>query len=323
MATLTEAIKREALRVGFDVVGIARLPDTSNAGPADHSPSFIDTLFHRLVTWLNRGWHATMAWMAKDPRRRSDPRIVLPDCRSIICVGLNYYSDHQPCDAAGHGRVARYAWGKDYHTLMDSRLRQLGQAIQTLAPTAVCKHYVDTGPIMEKAWAQRAGLGWIGKHSNLVSPEFGSWLVLGEILTTLELEADEPGTDLCGTCSLCIRACPTGAIDEPYTVDATKCLSYWTIEFRGGEEAIPPDIRQKFGNHVFGCDDCLEICPYNVNARTTKEPAFAPSSLTLNPHLDTLSAMTEEDFHRTFRHSPIRRARYAGFQRNIRLARTD
>ncbi|RMH31571.1 MAG: tRNA epoxyqueuosine(34) reductase QueG [Nitrospirae bacterium] len=323
MATLTEAIKQEAFRVGFDAVGIARIPDASRATSVDggSSPSFIEMLFHRLVTWLARGWHATMEWMGKNPWRRSDPRLVLPGCRSIICVGLNYYSDHQPHEAAGYGRVARYAWGTDYHEIMDARLTQLRRAIQSLAPTAAYKQYVDTGPIMEKAWAQQAGLGWIGKHSNLVSPEFGSWLVLGEILTTLELEADEPGTDLCGSCSLCIQACPTGAIDEPYMVDATKCLSYWTIEFRGSAEAIPQDIQRKFGNHMFGCDDCLDICPYNVNARSTKEPAFAPSPLTLNPHLDTLRMMTEEEFRQTFRHSPIRRARYAGFQRNVQLAR--
>jgi epoxyqueuosine reductase len=176
---------------------------------------------------------------------------------------------------------------------------------------------------MEKAWAQQAGLGWIGKHSNLVSTEFGSWLLLGEILTTLELDPDEPGTDLCGSCSLCIQACPTGAITEPYVVDAEKCISYLTIEFRGGEEEISEDRKYRTGNHIFGCDDCLDICPFNVHAQSTKEPTFQPSSLTLNPHLNTLLTLTKESFRDHFQHSPIRRAKYEGFRRNITIAQNN
>lgn len=332
MASLTDAIKQEAARIGFDVIGIARVdehPHSSSTrlpaadSEAALSPSgFIQTLYDRLSAWLARGFHATMEWMARTPQRRSDPRLVLPGCRSMICVGLNYFSDLQPRETEGIGRIARYAWGKDYHRLFDIRLKALEQAIVSLAPEAVCKRYVDTGPIMEKAWAQRAGLGWIGKHSNLVSPEFGSWLVLGEILTTLTLEPDEPGTDLCGSCRLCIQACPTGAIEDPYIVNAEKCLSYWTIEFRGNVEEVPQAIQRQIGHHLFGCDDCLEACPYNVNAQDTAEPAFHPTPLTLEPDVAVLERMNEEEFQRTFRESPIRRARYAGFQRNLRLVRS-
>ena len=169
------------------------------------------------------------------------------------------------------------------------RLMELEKAITRLAPEAETRSYVDTGPVMEKAWAQQAGLGWIGKHSNLVSPDFGSWLLLGEILTTLDLEPDEPGTDLCGSCRLCIQACPTGAISEPYVVDARRCISYLTIELRNGED-IPDELAGKMGNRIFGCDDCLDVCPYNNYAQPTSESAFAPSPLTLAPSLEKMSS---------------------------------
>lgn len=232
---------------------------------------------------------------------------------------MNYYSGHRADEGPGRGRIARYAWGSDYHEVLGTKLRALETYLKRVAPDAAAKSYVDTGPVMEKAWAERAGLGWIGKHSNLVSPTFGSWLLLGEILTTLDLEPDEPGTDLCGSCSLCIRACPTGAITEPYVVDAARCISYLTIELRD-IGPIPEELRDKIGNRIFGCDDCLDACPYNVNAGPTREPAFQPSALTIAPDLRALAGFTEAQFTSTFRHSPIRRAKHGGFMRNVSLA---
>lgn len=261
-----------------------------------------------------------MAWMERDPERRSDPRRVLPGCRSVISVGMNYYTDSQADERPGHGRIARYAWGRDYHDLLLDRLKRLEGFIKRMAPEAETRRYVDTGPVMEKVWAQQAGLGWIGKHSNLVSPQFGSWLLLGEVLTTLELTPDESGTDLCGSCALCIRACPTGAITQPYVVDANKCISYLTIEWRGNEDNIPNDLDRKMGNRIFGCDDCLDACPYNSQAHPTTEPAFQPSALTLAPKLTPLTGLSEEEFKTTFRRSPIRRSKHAGFLRNLRIA---
>jgi len=261
-----------------------------------------------------------MNWMNRNPEKRSNPAHVLPGCRSIISLGINYYTDSQSDERTGNGRIARYAWGEDYHRLFKQRLKSLEASLRLLAPKATMLSYVDTGPIMEKAWAQEAGLGWIGKHSNLVSPEFGSWLLLGEILTTLPLQPDEPETDACGSCTLCLQACPTGAIVEPYVVDAEQCISYLTIEFRGEAHAIPEDLRSKMGNRIFGCDDCLDICPYNMNATPTKELSFQPSPLTKGPSLRTLLTFTEDDFHRTFQRSPIRRAHYQGFLRNVKLA---
>ncbi|MCS6897567.1 MAG: tRNA epoxyqueuosine(34) reductase QueG, partial [Nitrospira sp.] len=250
--TLTESIKREALALGFDAVGIARVDDRQVSevnveSPTDRRPtealSSQKLFLSRLTEWLRRGYHGTMAWMSRDPAKRADPRLVLPDCRSIISVGLNYLTDYRADERPGHGRIARYAWGRDYHKVFRDRLTQLEQGIQRLAPEAQTRWYADTGPVMEKAWAERAGLGWIGKHSNLVSADHGSWLLLGEILTTLALDPDEPATDLCGSCTLCIQACPTGAITEPYVVDATRCISYLTIELRGSDENIPDDLQ--------------------------------------------------------------------------------
>lgn len=311
---LTGAIKQEALTLGFDVVGIARVDSSS-------SPQF--TLTTRLTRWLQRGYHATMAWMERAPEKRADPRIVLPDCRSIISVGLNYLTDERADERPGHGRIARYAWGLDYHDVLGAKLKQLEQRIAALAPQAITRSYVDTGPVMEKAWAEQAGLGWIGKHSNLVSPDHGSWLLLGEILTTLELDMDEPATDLCGSCTLCIQACPTQAITEPYVVDANRCLSYLTIEHRGEATTIPSDLQRQFGNHIFGCDDCLDVCPFNLRAGFTREPAFRPSPLTLAPSLEKLARMDEATFRSSFQHSPVRRTKLAGLQRNVAIARTN
>jgi epoxyqueuosine reductase len=308
--SLTDAIKREARSLGFDAIGIA----------AVSAPAFSTTLFDRLQEWLRRGYHGTMAWMARNPSRRADPQVVLPGCRSIISVGMNYDTGHRATEGPGLGRIARYAWGKDYHDIIGNRLKQLEAKIRALDPESATRSYVDTGPIMEKAWAQQAGLGWIGKHSNLVSPEYGSWLLLGEILTTLDLPHDEPGTDICGSCSLCIQACPTGAIIEPYVIDATRCISYLTIEFRGSREDIPDDLASRMGQHIFGCDDCLDVCPFNLRGERTNEPAFSPSPITLAPRLNELASLDEAAFAQRFNGSPVNRAKLQGLQRNVAIA---
>lgn len=334
--SLADTIKQEAFALGFDAVGIARVDDTrsefdvrgsrlpagseSRTSNFEPRPSLPKLLIARLSEWLRRGYHGAMAWMAREPARRADPTAVLRGCRSVICVGMNYYTGHRPDERPGYGRIARYAWGRDYHDIMGERLEALGRRITTLAPDAQIRCYVDTGPVMEKAWAQEAGLGWIGKHSNLVSTGFGSWLLLGEILTTLALEPDEPAADLCGSCTLCLRACPTGAITEPYVVDARRCISYLTIELHRPGDEIPADLAPAIGNRIFGCDDCLDVCPYNVNATPTGEPAFQPTPLTLAPDLNRLSTLTPQGFATTFRHSPIRRAKHGGFLRNVQQA---
>lgn len=309
--TLTDSIKHDATALGFDAVGISRVP------PRESAPL---RLLDRLREWLHQGYGGAMAWMGRDPERRADPQRVLPGCRSIVSVAMNYYTDRRADEGPTHGRIARYAWGQDYHQVLGPRLDRLAARIRHLAPETETRWYVDTGPIMEKAWAQHAGIGWIGKHSNLVSTRFGSWLLLGEILTTLELDPDEPAVDLCGSCTLCIRACPTGAIAEPYVVDARRCISYLTIELPRTGVSIADELSGKLGNRLFGCDDCLDVCPYNIQETPTAEPAFQPSSHTLAPDLEECAGLTESEFTARFRQSPIRRAKYAGFLRNVTTA---
>ena len=330
--SLTAAIKQQARTLGFDAIGIVRLanndaPSTLTPQPlepcSDNATKIVPQLYQRLIEWLRRGYHGTMTWMERAPDKRADPRVVLPGCRSIISVGINYLTDHRANEQPGHGRIARYAWGKDYHKVFETRLKQLEEFIKILAPATHTRSYSDTGPLMEKAWAEQAGLGWIGKHSNLVSADHGSWLLLGEILTTVELEPDAPATDLCDSCTLCIQACPTNAIVQPYVIDATRCISYLTIELRGDESVIPQELHAGMGNKIFGCDDCLDVCPFNLRAEPTRESAFQPSAVTLAPSLDELSRLDEQTFLTLFQQSPIRRAKIHGFQRNIAIAQKN
>lgn len=330
--SLSEAIKQEARALGFDAVGIARVSgehsgpatgDKTSRLPPDSETAISERLFGLLTEWLRRGYHGAMAWIERAPNRRADPGLVLPGCRSIISLGVNYFIDQRADERPENGRIARYAWGRDYHKLFDTRLKQLEQVIHRMAPDAETRSYCDTGPVMEKAWAERAGLGWIGKHSNLVSAEYGSWLLLGEVLTTLELEPDEPATDLCGSCSLCVQACPTGAITEPYVVDAARCISYLTIELRGDDSVISHELQAGMGNRIFGCDDCLDVCPFNLRAEPTRESAFQPSPLTRSPNLHELSKLDESTFTTLFQQSPIRRAKHRGFLRNIGIAQRN
>jgi epoxyqueuosine reductase len=302
--TLTERIRRKAHELGFDAVGFCRVA-------ADRPESA------RLGEWISRGYHGDMNWMAQSARKRRNPALVLPGIRSIVSLGINYYTDDDPDNCPGHGRIARYARGTDYHRVLGDRLQSLAKFLEIEAPDSRSRAYVDTGPVMEKAWAQRAGLGWIGKHSNLVSGDYGSWLVLGEVLTTAVLDPDEPGSDLCGSCTLCIRACPTGAITEPYVLDARRCLSYLTIEQKGN---IPEEFQTAAGNRIFGCDDCLDVCPYNHQASPTREPAFQATPFTLNPDLKTLADQTAAEFQATFRQSPVRRATHEGLRRSAAVA---
>jgi epoxyqueuosine reductase len=330
--SITAAIKQEARALGFDAVGIAHVSGEttpSAAGGRGSSalphpePPVPQRLFDRLTEWLRRGYHGTMAWVERSPHKRADPAQVLPGCRSIISLGINYLTEHRANEQPGYGRIARYAWGRDYHKLFDSRLKQLERLIHNMAPDAKTRSYSDTGPIMEKAWAEQAGVGWIGKHSNLVSSAYGSWLLLGEVLTTLELDADEPATDLCGSCTLCIQACPTKAIVEPYVVDATRCISYLTIELHGDKAAIPHKLQVGMGNKIFGCDDCLDVCPFNLRAEPTRENTFQPSHWSLSPDLDALSKLDETTFTAMFRQSPIRRAKLHGLQQNVAIAQRN
>ena len=255
--------------------------------------------------------------MAREPEKRADPRKLFPYARSVVVVALNYYTPEQHSENSQTGKVSRYAWGDDYHEVAGSKLRSLLEWIKAQAPEAEGKVCVDIQPMMDKAWAVRAGLGWIGKHSNLITQEFGSWVFLGELLLNLELEYDEEQVeDHCGSCTLCIDACPTKAITEPYVVNSNRCISYATIELRAPE--IPEEIGDKLEGWLYGCDICQDVCPWNRFEETTTEARFRPRPGNVNASLSEIVELTPESYAERFRHSAMKRAKLAGLLRNAR-----
>jgi len=302
--SLSRTIKEKALSVGFDKVGIVRAES-------------LDTERDRLQEWLDRGYEGEMQWMRRDPDKRADPRRLFPQARSVIVVALNYYTPDEHSSAPETGKVSRYAWGDDYHEVVGSKLRSLLAWIEEQVPHAAGKACVDIQPMMDKAWAVRAGLGWIGKHTNLITHEFGSWIFIGELLLNLDLEYDTDCIeDHCGTCTLCIEACPTTAISEPYVVDSNKCISYATIELRTAE--IPPTINEKLEGWFYGCDICQDVCPWNRFETPTTEKCFQPRSGSGNPDLSEILDLSPESYAERFRGSAMKRAKLAGLQRNAR-----
>jgi epoxyqueuosine reductase len=301
--TLTEDIRRAAHDLGFVKIGIARAEALEDEGA-------------HLQEWLHRGFNASMAWMEKNSEKRTDPRLLVPGAQSVIAVAENYYVPVTHAQSEGEGKISRYAWGDDYHIHATKRIQALLARIKQMAPDEEGRSYVDTGPVMEKAWAARAGVGWQGKHSNLITKEYGSWVFLGTIITTLALEYDEPIGDWCGTCTACIDACPTEAIVEPYVVDAARCISYQTIEHRG---PIDEQLATDFNGWVYGCDICQDVCPWNRFAKATNHAEYEPRQGNVTPSLEELASMTQEEFSRRFSKSAIKRTKLAGMQRNAEL----
>lgn len=304
MDNLASAIKERALREGFHKVGIVRAEALVAEAP-------------RLNEWLARGYHGEMSWMARDVAKRLDPREVFPPARSIVVVALNYYTPHQHDENSRTGKVSRYAWGDDYHDVLKTKLESLLSWIREQAPDAVGKICVDIQPVMDKAWAVRAGLGWLGKHTNVITPEFGSWVFIGELLLNLELEPDaNPVEDHCGTCTMCIDACPTAAITEPYVVDSNRCISYATIELRAPE--LPAEIQPDLSGWLYGCDICQDVCPWNRFEAGTNESRFAPREGNVNADLADILELTPETYAARFRGSAMKRTKLTGLQRNAR-----
>ncbi len=275
----------------------------------------------RFEAWLAAGMHGTMDYMARHGRRRSRPDELVPGTRRVVCVRMDYLPAARPwqdvLDRSDHAYIARYALGRDYHKLMRRRLGQLARRLREAAGEASCRAFVDSAPVLEKPLARKAGLGWIGKHTNLVSTETGSWFFLGEIYTDLPLPCDEPARDHCGSCRRCIDCCPTGAIVAPYRLDARRCIAYLTIEHKG---SIPLDLRPAIGNRIFGCDDCQIVCPWNRFARYSAEPDFAPRRGLDEARLCELFAWDETKFLEYTLGSPIRRLGHEGWLRNIAVA---
>jgi epoxyqueuosine reductase len=269
-----------------------------------------------LRAWLREGAAGEMEWMGRGEAKRNDPQKVLAGVRSVIVVALNYWQGEEPkrLPEAPNGRIARYAWGDDYHEVMLRKLEKLSAFLSEHGGRQKC--YVDTGPILERDYAAEAGIGWHGKSTMLIDPKLGTWFFLGEILTTLELPADTPQEPRCGSCQRCITACPTGAITEPHRLDARRCISYLTIELKG---SIPLELRPLIGDRIYGCDDCLDACPWNRFASVSREASFAAGPAIGMPLRDYL-ALDETEFRNLFRGSPIKRIKRRGFLRNVCVA---
>ncbi len=304
---LTAALKAEALRLGFDLVG------------ATAAVSNVDA--DRLDDWLADGCAAEMRYFADRRHAYRDVNAVLPDAKSVLMLGLNYRSAEPIAPATGQGSVSRYAWGADYHEIIRDKLRRLADFHSQLTPHAKTRAVVDTAPFHERRHAQLAGLGWIGKNSTLINPRFGSWFFIGALLTTEELTADAPfAEDRCGECRKCLDACPTGALTAPHRMDARRCLSYLTIESRG---PIPGGFHSACGSRLFGCDACQDACPWNRETPTTVEPAFYPRS-GMNPlSLAELNKIDDAEFRRRFKDTPLARAGLAGLLRNAEVVKKN
>ena len=301
-AKRSEAIKARSLKLGFHKIGIAR-------------PDVLAEERGQLEEWLARGFHGEMNWMARDPVQRTDPRQLFPDARSVVVVALNYYTPHEHSDKPG--KVSRYAWGDDYHEVVGDKLRELLSWIKEQWPEAEGKVCVDIQPMMDKVWAVRAGLGWLGKHTNVITGDYGSWVFIGELLLNLELEYTAlEVADQCGSCTLCLDACPTGAIVQPYVVDSNLCISHATIEARAPE--LPADVASHLEGWLYGCDICQDVCPWNHRTPATDESRFEPRAGNINASPADVIELTPDAYAARFRRSAMKRAKLSGLQRNAR-----
>ena len=299
---MKEVIRTRATSLGFEPVGFA--------------PASLPSQSPRLEEWLARGYHGEMAWMGRDPDRRTDGARSFAGTGTVLCCGLSYYQGPRRSHSSLQGVISTYAQGDDYHDVLGEKLKQLALFISERfqLPTKI---YVDTGPLLEKGYGAAAGMGWLGKHGNLLSRRGSSWFFLGEILLPIVLPPDAEEGDHCGTCRRCIAACPTGAIVEPYVVDSRLCISYLTIELRG---FVPRHLRALIGNRIYGCDDCQDVCPWNRFATKSEEEAFLAREPLASLDLMAMLRLSREDYLRATKGSAIRRARYPGFLRNVAIA---
>lgn len=299
MKITNEIVTEKAKQIGFDLVGFAKAEEL-----------IVESV--HLEKWISLKYHSGMEYMEKNFEKRKDVSKILPGAKSVISLGMNYYTDEQYTNNKNKGKVSRYAWGKDYHQVIWDKLEQLENELREIDPLFESKSYVDTGPVMDKAWAVRAGLGWLGKHTNVINKEIGSWFFIANIITNYEFETSDVVADHCGSCTACIDACPTNAIIDKYLLDSNKCISYLTIE---NKKEIPTEFKNKFDNWIFGCDICQDVCPWNIKFyEVTRNSEFLPQHKEIN--IDEAENMNEEEFRKRFSDSPVKRARLKGLIRN-------
>jgi epoxyqueuosine reductase len=301
----TAFVKSLAGKSGFDYCGIAK------AG-------FLDEDARRLEAWLNKGMHGKMGYMENYFDKRVDPSKLVPGAKSVITLLKNYYPAEQP---SGNLKISKYAWGKDYHTIIKQQLRNFLTELEQEAGQIAGRGFVDSAPVLERAWAQKSGLGWIGKNGNMITKESGSFYFVATLITDLELQYDDPfAKDFCGSCTRCIDACPTGAILPGKTINGSQCISYFTIELK---DEIPVEMKGKFGNWMFGCDICQDVCPWNRFSKPNTEEGFAPIEAVLNFTSKEWEELTEETFKKLFKDSPLSRTKFKGMMRNVRFLREE
>ena len=299
---LSSSIKSKALEIGFSKIGIAK---------ADFYKS--DKL--NLNSWIDKGYHASMQWIERRKEERANIKEYYPNSKSVISIAMNYFTGNSN-DYFPNNKISNYAWGDDYHIVIKNKLHELLKYIKNIDSSINGICCVDTSPISEKVWAQRSGIGWIGKHTNLITRDFGTWVFLGEIILDVDLEYDQPFTkDLCGTCTLCIDACPTDALINEYQLDSNKCISYLTIEHR---DEIPEKFQDKMNDWIYGCDICQEVCPWNkkFSIHSDKE-SFLPRDFLINNDADFLKSLSQEEYSRLFKNSAMKRTKISGLKRNI------
>lgn len=306
ISSASAIIKTKAAQLGFSFCGIAKAEFLEDEAP-------------RLEAWLNKGYQGKMHYLENYFDKRLDPRLLVPGAKSVISLGYNYFPEKEISESH-QLKIARYAYGEDYHTVVKDKLKTLLQQLEEEIGHINGRAFVDSAPVLERPWAQRAGNGWVGKNSLLLNKHMGSYFFLAELIVDLELEYDAPVKDYCGTCTACIDACPTDAITEPYVVDGSKCISYFTIELK---DAIPESEKGKFENWIFGCDICQEVCPWNRFSKPHTEPRFEPSPELQQWSKKEWKEITEEVFQQVFKKSAVKRAKWQGFQRNLKFVRNN
>ncbi|MFL2571305.1 MAG: tRNA epoxyqueuosine(34) reductase QueG [Parvicellaceae bacterium] len=304
---ITQQIKQKAFELGFSFVGISKA-------------TFLEQEARRLEDWLKDKRHGKMSYMENYFDKRTDPRLLVDDAKSVITVLQNYYTQQKQTDSTAP-KISMYALGKDYHFIIKEKLRKLHQFINEHIGEVNARGFVDSAPVLDKAWAEKSGLGWIGKHSNLINKQQGSYFFIGELIVDLELESDGPIKDYCGTCTKCIDACPTEAIIQPYVVDGSKCISYLTIELK--DQILPTEFKGKMDNWMFGCDICQQVCPWNKFSIQHEEPWFNPNERLLNFTKKEWDELSKDTFNEVFKKSPVKRAKFEGVNRNLKFLKAD